>query len=295
MSRTTAVAASAFADVDADADPHTESDSRAYEAFEELNAEVNEDVNEEADGVEDSVVDLIAGADACEVSGDPSDDPLPDDPLPEEVTDSSSDGALHSMSSLGAMSDEELLNGIRSQSEAHFAELYNRYFQRIYSFVYTRMRNHAETEEVVQETFLSVFRSFERYRGQSSLLSWIYGIAKNMANNTIRRAKSQSERIDLADEEDLSPRSSFGAGTPGEQLDLHRFQDQLAHRLEDLADWQTEIFEMRHFENLSIPEISRRTKRSSDAVRSSLYRVKRIFFEAAQASGASAVMVGEQS
>jgi RNA polymerase sigma-70 factor (ECF subfamily) len=282
LSRTTAVAASAFTDVDAEAHSEFDSfDSKAYEAFEE---------NEEGNGLDDSVVDLIAGADSFELSEDPS-----DNPLPEGVEDSSRDDASHSMSEMGAMSDEELLNGIRSQSESHFAELYNRYFQRIYSFVYTRMRNHAETEEVVQETFLAVFRSFERYRGQSSLLSWIYGIAKNTANNSIRRAKSQSERIDLADEDDLSPRSSLGVGTPADQLDLHRFQDQLAHRLEALADWQTEIFEMRHFENLSIPEISRRTKRSSDAVRSSLYRVKRIFFEAAQASGASALMVGEQS
>ena len=282
MSRTIAVVAPAFTDVDAEAHSEFDSfDSKAYEAFE---------VNEEGNGLDDSVVDLIAGADSFELSEDPS-----DNPLPAGVEDSSRDDASHSMSEMGAMSDEELLNGIRSQSESHFAELYNRYFQRIYSFVYTRMRNHAETEEVVQETFLAVFRSFERYRGQSSLLSWIYGIAKNTANNSIRRAKSQSERIDLADEEDLSPRSSLGVGTPADQLDLHRFQDQLAHRLEDLADWQTEIFEMRHFENLSLPEISRRTKRSSDAVRSSLYRVKRIFFEAAQASGASAVMVGEQS
>ena len=282
MSRTTAVAASAFTDVDAEAHSEFDScDSKACEAFEG---------NEEGNGLDDSVVDLIAGADSFELSEDPS-----DNPLPAGVEDSSRDDASHSMSEMGAMSDEELLNGIRSQSESHFAELYSRYFQRIYSFVYTRMRNHAETEEVVQETFLAVFRSFERYRGQSSLLSWIYGIAKNTANNSIRRAKSQSERIDLADEEDLSPRSSLGVGTPADQLDLHRFQDQLAHRLEDLADWQTEIFEMRHFENLSIPEISRRTKRSSDAVRSSLYRVKRIFFEAAQASGASALLVGEQS
>jgi RNA polymerase sigma-70 factor (ECF subfamily) len=286
LSRTTAVAASAFTDVDAEAHPEFDSfDSKAYEAF-----EGNEEGNEEEKGLDDSVVDLIAGADSFELSEDPS-----GNPLPEGVEDSSRDDASHSMGEIGAMSDEELLNGIRSQSEVHFAELYNRYFQRIYSFVYTRMRNHAETEEVVQETFLAVFRSFERYRGQSSLLSWIYGIAKNTANNSIRRAKSQSERIDLADEEDLSPRSSLGVGTPADQLDLHRFQDQLAHRLEALADWQTEIFEMRHFENLSIPEISRRTKRSSDAVRSSLYRVKRIFFEAAQASGASAVIVGEQS
>ncbi|HEB90911.1 MAG TPA: RNA polymerase sigma factor [Deltaproteobacteria bacterium] len=196
---------------------------------------------------------------------------------------------------LAALSDEELLEGIRAKSEPHFEELYRRYFQRIYSFVHARMRNHAETEEVVQETFLAVFRSFDRYRGQSSLLSWIYGIAKNTANNSIRRARSQHERIDLADEEDLIPRPSLEPSSPSEQLDLNRFQALLRERLAGLADWQTEIFELRHFENLSIPEISRRTTRSSDAVRSSLYRVKRIFYEVATATGGGSLLAGERS
>ncbi|MBB83131.1 MAG: hypothetical protein CL931_04895 [Deltaproteobacteria bacterium] len=190
--------------------------------------------------------------------------------------------------SLPELSDQDLLEGLRAQSEPHFGELYNRYFQRIYNFVYARMRNHAETEEVVQETFLAVFRSFANYRGQSSLLSWIYGIAKNTTNNHLRRAKSQTERIDLADDDELIPRISIGEGMPDEQLDMQRFGDLLVERLEGLADWQAEIFEMRHFENLSIPEISRRTSRSSDAVRSSLYRVKRLFFEAAAANGGNA-------
>ena len=193
---------------------------------------------------------------------------------------------------LSEMSDQELLEGIRAQNELHFGELYRRYFQRIYNFVYVRMRNHAETEEVVQETFLAVFRSFDNYRGQSSLLSWIYGIAKNTTNNSLRRAKSQTERIDLADDEDLIPRPSLGEGMPDEQLDLHRFRELLAERLDSLAGWQAEIFEMRHFENLSIPEISERTQRSSDAVRSSLYRVKRLFFEAASANGNLAAASG---
>lgn len=278
----TAVAASDFEDVDAEV--HLEIE---FEAREELQKEAREEsqreAHEEVGAVDDSLIELTVWAG----SDDPSDDRTV------EGAEGLPDG--DALPAMGAMSDEELLEGIRSQSEVHFAELYKRYFPRIYSFVYSRMRNHAETEEVVQETFLAVFRSFERYRGQSSLLSWIYGIAKNTANNSIRRSISQSERIDLADEEDLAPRSSLGVGTPGEQLDLHRFQDQLTLRLEGLADWQAEIFEMRHFENLSIPEISRRTARSSDAVRSSLYRVKRIFFEAAQSTGACAVMVGEQS
>lgn len=223
----------------------------------------------------------------------------PDTPDPQGVGANAEAEAEHETASeepekgvslaLSERSDQELLEGIRAASEPHFAELYERYFQRIYNFVYVRMRNHAETEEVVQETFLAVFRSFQNYRGQSSLLSWIYGIAKNTTNNAIRRARSQSERIDLADEEDLLPRSSIALASPAEQLDLQRFQDQLSHRLGELSDWQTEIFALRHFENLSISEISERTDRSNDAVRSSLYRVKRLFFEVAQGPPAGAL------
>jgi RNA polymerase sigma-70 factor (ECF subfamily) len=204
----------------------------------------------------------------------------------------SPDAAPRSSASLSEMSDQELLEGIRAESELHFAELYSRYFQRIYNFVYGRMRNHAETEEVVQETFIAVFRSFGNYRGQSSLLSWIYGIAKNTANNNLRRAKSQHERIEMADDEDLIPHRSIDLAMPDEQLDLRRFREQLSERLGSIASWQAEIFEMRHFENLSIPEISKRTSRSSDAVRSSLYRVKRLFFDAASASGGTTVVAG---
>ena len=80
-------------------------------------------------------------------------------------------------------------------------------------------------------------------------------------------------------------------GTGDLSLDLNRFRQLLSSRLEGVAGWQTEIFELRHFENLSIPEISARTNRSSDAVRSSLYRVKRLFFDAAAASSTSPAVV----
>lgn len=187
---------------------------------------------------------------------------------------------------VSALTDQELLEGLRAQSERHFAELYDRYFQRIYNFVFARVHNHVECEEIVQETFIAVFRSFENYRGQSSLLSWIYGIAKNTTNNALRRARTQNERIELVEEGELLPTAALGSHSPDALLDLHRFGDELAERLEQVADWQAEIFAMRHLENLSIPEISRRTQRSSDAVRSSLYRVKRIFFETASPGAA---------
>ena len=187
--------------------------------------------------------------------------------------------------SLSELSDQELLAGIRESSEPHFNELYQRYFQRIYSFVHARIRSHADAEEIAQETFVTVFKSIENYRGQASLLSWIFGIAKNLANNSLRRSKNQRERLDAADPELLAPRPSFGGGTPDEELNLQRYAASIREQMSSLAEWQRRIFEMRHLENMSIPEIARRTQRSNDAVRSSLYRIKRMMLETAEQGG----------
>jgi DNA-directed RNA polymerase specialized sigma24 family protein len=58
--------------------------------------------------------------------------------------------------------------------------------------------------------------------------------------------------------------------------------------LASVADWQSEVFWLRHVENLTIGEISERVKRSNDAVRSSLYRVKRMLIEAVDPALATA-------
>ena len=185
-------------------------------------------------------------------------------------------------SSLSSLSDLELLKEIRAGSDSHFSELYNRYFQRIYAFAHSRVHNHADAEEIAQETFTAVFRSFEAYRGQSSLLSWIYGIAKNTVYNHLRSSKAQEQRIERADEAQmLGPRQSLASGTPEEQMQMRRYAEEISECLGKLVPWQAQVFEMRHLENLSIQEICERTDRTSHAVRSSLYRVKRLLVEAA--------------
>jgi len=189
------------------------------------------------------------------------------------------------MGSLCELSDQELLEGIRKASERHFNELYNRYFKRIYAFVHGRLRNHADAEEITQETFVSVFRSIENYRGQASLLSWIFGIAKNLSNNSIRRAQNQRQKFDSVEPEHFVPNPSLGACAPDDELHMQRYVQTIREQLESLAEWQRGVFEMRHFENLSIPEIARRTDRSNDAIRSSLYRIKRMMIESAELDG----------
>jgi RNA polymerase sigma-70 factor (ECF subfamily) len=185
-------------------------------------------------------------------------------------------------------SDRELIEGIQRGSEAHFTHLYERYFQRIYSFVYLRMRNRADAEEVVQETFTAVYRSIDAYRGQSSLAAWIYGIAKNTVNNYIRRARAQTQRVEKAEAELTRAQQNLDACTPEEHLNLRRCEEALRESLESVGEWHAEAFVLRHFEDLPIDEIARRLSRSNDAVRSSLYRMKKMLVAAVDADSAPA-------
>jgi RNA polymerase sigma-70 factor (ECF subfamily) len=191
--------------------------------------------------------------------------------------------ARRSPDALRDLNDQQLLEGLRCDSEPHFSELYQRYYERIYRFVYTRVRNHADAEEIVQETFVSVFRSIGNFRGQSSLLGWVYGIAKNTANSALRRSCSRATKLAGATTARFEPAASFESHSPEELLSMRRYGEALREEFGAMAAWRRRVFEMRHLQNLSIPEIAKRTQRSNDAVRSSLYRVKRMMLAAAEA------------
>jgi len=175
--------------------------------------------------------------------------------------------------------DEALFEGVRRSSERHFDALYGRYFQRIYAFIYIRIRNHADAEELTQETFTAVFHSAEAYGGRSSPLAWVYGVAKNTVANHIRRLRTHRERLAAIGGDPFETTSPTWSYTPEQQLGLDRCAAEFADRLRTVSSWQADAFVMRHAENLSIPEIARRTERTSDAVRSGLYRVKQLLLD----------------
>ena len=190
------------------------------------------------------------------------------------------------MAPLSKLDDLALVEGMRSASEAHFDELYARYFDRVARFTARRVRNRADAEELVQETFAAVFRSIHAFRGDSALLTWIFGIARNTINNFVRRAAQDAERLDRADAELLRGAPSLAACTPEDQLALRRYVRAIQEQLDTVAPWQVQVYRLRHEENLPIQEIARRTKRSADAIRSSLYRVKRLLVQAVDAQRA---------
>lgn len=185
-------------------------------------------------------------------------------------------------------SDLALVAAIREGDRRAFETLYERYFPRVFNFAYSRLRNRADAEEVAQDTFTVVFRSIDAFKGQSSLLSWIYGIARNTVNNQIRRSRAHEQRVERAHADVLGSGRSHDAFTPEDRLSFRRCADKVEEALTSVTSWQAEVFMMRHFENMPIQEIADRTCRSNDAIRSSLYRVKRLVVEAIDGEMSSA-------
>jgi len=171
--------------------------------------------------------------------------------------------------SLRKLADERLFEGLRQGSERHFDALYERYFPRIYAFVYLRVRNHADAEELVQETFAAVFRSASAWEGRSAPLAWIYGIARNTVASHLRRVRLHGERMEQAGPRPLMTSSPAWAFTPEDHLALRRYARALDQRLGDVSEWQAEAFWLRHVENLpsrrSVAGPSARTMRSGPA------------------------------
>jgi RNA polymerase sigma-70 factor (ECF subfamily) len=180
-----------------------------------------------------------------------------------------------------SLADEALLAGVSAGSEAHFNALYARYFARVYAFASARAGNRADAEELAQEIFTAVFRSAARFSRRAPPLAWIYGIARNtLLNFQLRRRLQRAREAQLA-RRALGPPPPDWAFTPEEQYRQRRVGEELERRLRKLAPWQLDVFWLRHLEDLPIEEIARRTMRSIEAVRSGLYRAKRVLFETA--------------
>jgi RNA polymerase sigma-70 factor (ECF subfamily) len=180
-----------------------------------------------------------------------------------------------------SLGDEALLAGVSSGSEAHFNVLYARYFGRIYAFVNARAGNRSDAEELTQEVFTAVFRSAGGFGERATPLSWIYGIARNTLLNYLRKRQLERAREAQLASRTIAPPAPDWSFTPEEQYRQDRIGEELERRLELLAPWQLDVFRLRHVDDLPIEEIARRTTRSADAVRSGLYRAKRLMFEAA--------------
>jgi RNA polymerase sigma-70 factor (ECF subfamily) len=85
--------------------------------------------------------------------------------------------------------DEQLIAEFQGGNELAFVELVDRYKDRLINFVYRFLNDMTDAEDLVQETFLKVYKKKHAYREIAKFSTWIYTIAGNLARSELRKRK----------------------------------------------------------------------------------------------------------
>lgn len=98
--------------------------------------------------------------------------------------------------------DNALIQRFRDGDEFAFVEIMGRYRLRIFNVTMGLLRNHADAEEITQDTFIRAHRGLVNFRGEASFSTWIYRIAVNLSRNRywyfFRRRRQDSVSLDAA-------------------------------------------------------------------------------------------------
>ena len=120
-------------------------------------------------------------------------------------------------SGLGGLADEELIERVARGDTRAFEAVFDRHSKAAYSLAYRITGSGAAADDVVQEAFLSLWRSSERYRPErGSLRSWLLSVVHNRAIDQVRRALVHDRR--RAPGEDLAERHEAAERTDDEAI-----------------------------------------------------------------------------
>ena len=91
--------------------------------------------------------------------------------------------------------------------EQDFEAIVEKYSDFVYNLTYRILGNHADAEDAAQDAFLAAYRNFHRFRGDSSVSTWLYRIATNVALLKLRkdRQRRMIPHVDYEDVQLVSP------------------------------------------------------------------------------------------
>lgn len=174
--------------------------------------------------------------------------------------------------------DADLMVRIRAGDKSACEDCVQRHAPGIYRLALRLMRNEAEAEDVMQETFLNAFKAIDRFDGRSELLTWLYRIAYNAAMARLRRRQPESVSVeDAADPKDgsLVPKELFDwSSLPERELEKAELRAEMEKAVLDLPEKLRAVFVMREMEDLSTEAVAEALGIKVDLVKTRLHRAR---------------------
>lgn len=196
------------------------------------------------------------------------------------------------------MNELEILQGLKSeQPQAALTALFEQYADRVYHLALGLLGDEDAAEDVVQDTFLSVFRSRFQFEGRSSAGTWLYRIAYNLSLDRLRSKQTlplpEDDGFDEADNPAPLPNEFVEwRWLPEFMIQNQEQRRALDEAIQSLSPALRAVFVLRDVEELSIEETASVLSITSSAVKVRLHRArlelreKLAAFFAAQEKGA---------
>ncbi len=172
--------------------------------------------------------------------------------------------------------DDQLLEEARGGRREALEELLARHQPRIYRFGLKMCRDEEDAKDVLQDTLLAVARGIRDFRGQSSVSTWLYAIARSFCVKKRRRSKfapEEEQRLGSEAEEEVV-QVADPSRPADETLAGRQVERALEAAIGALQPIYREVLVLRDVEGLTAPEVAQVLGISVEAVKSRLHRAR---------------------
>lgn len=169
---------------------------------------------------------------------------------------------------MDSFEDKELISRIRDGDIEAFEVLVNIYGNRLLKTCYLILKDEKDAEDALQDTFLLVHKNIKKFKGKSTLYTWLYAIAVNQCRNRLRKKKELvpfDDSVEFGEIEDLE-----------EKVMEYISKEKLRKELLSLPFIYREVLVLFYFNDLSIKEISEVLEEKEGTVKSKLSRGRNI-------------------
>ncbi len=178
--------------------------------------------------------------------------------------------------------DAELVRRFNAGEEAAFVEIVRRHRARMFAVALSMLRNETDAEEIAQDTFIRAYRGLARFRGESSLATWLHRIALNLSRNRyayfLRRRRQATMSLDCPFSDNCQ--STFAdliasdAPDPAREATAGEFSELVAECMDKLGEHHREILVRRNELNQSYGDIAEALGISIGTVKSRITRAR---------------------
>lgn len=165
-----------------------------------------------------------------------------------------------------AESNTELVRLLKKGDMKAFDIIYKKYSKRLYGFVFRYIKNEVDTEEIVQEVFIKIWKSRDKLNVYSSFESFLFTIAHNATVNLLKKRATEQKYVEHV----KSLQSIEKAYELTDEIHYKELKYKLQGLLDELTPRQKEIFQLSREQGLSNKEIADKLSISLQTVKNHL-------------------------